>query len=121
MPKGALDTIKIDLHVRCLQVYPTAATKGAGREMAAVGVKLNKEQAINLARALLAATQEWEEFEIVAHRFEKRKTDGTYLLTVVPHHHELKDIPKHHVPAGIDKPAELEDHLESLKDAPVSD
>jgi GNAT superfamily N-acetyltransferase len=121
MPKGALDTIKIDLHLRCLQVYPSAETKGVGEEIATVGVKLSKEQAVNLARALLAATQEWAEIEIVAHRLEKRKTDGTYLLSILPHHHEIKDIPKHHVPAGIDMPQDMEPHLESLKDSPISD
>jgi hypothetical protein len=43
---------------------------------------LNKDQAIELARALLAATQEWEEIDITAYRFEKSRADGTYLVTV---------------------------------------
>jgi len=40
------------------------------------------EQAIHLARVLLAVTQDWEEVDITGYRFEKRQQDGTYRLTI---------------------------------------
>ena len=43
---------------------------------------MSKEQAIHLARVLLAVTQEWDEVDITAYRFRKRHEDGTYLVTV---------------------------------------
>ena len=46
-----------------------------------VAVQLTKEQAVQLARVLLSATQEWDQISITAWRYQKRK-DGTYPLTV---------------------------------------
>jgi hypothetical protein len=40
-----------------------------------------KDQAIHLARVLLAVSQEWEEVDITAYRL-KRRADGTYQITV---------------------------------------
>jgi hypothetical protein len=40
------------------------------------------EQAVHLARVLLAATQEWDEINVTARRLQKRATDGTFSLRV---------------------------------------
>jgi hypothetical protein len=125
MPKKTITSLTIDTHVRCLQIFPKEK-EAAYKELATMGVKLSREEALHLARAILAATQEWEEVELVVHRFDKRNSDNTYLLSVVPEHHEVedpefvKDI-QHKVPGGTDMPADIEEIVESLKDAPMSD
>jgi hypothetical protein len=125
MPKKLLTSLTIDTHVRCRQIFPKE-TEAAYQELETMGVKLSREEALHLARAILAATQEWEEVELVVHRFDKRKSDNTYLLSVVPEHHEIEDPEfvkqiKHKVPKGKDTPSDLEEVLESLKDSPISD
>lgn len=46
-----------------------------------VSFRLSKEQGIQLARVLLAVTQEWDELWVIAWRKQKR-ADGTYPVTV---------------------------------------
>ena len=77
-PKG----ITIDPNVRCLRIYPTEETQKNTRDLKPVGIKLSREQPIHLARVLLAVTQERDELDITAYRLEKRKSDGTYHITV---------------------------------------
>lgn len=77
-PKG----IMIDPNVRCLRIYPTEETQKSTRDLKTVGIKLSREQGIHLARVLLAVTQEWDEIEITGYRLKKRKSDGTYHITV---------------------------------------
>ena len=77
-PKG----IEIDPNVRCLRVYPTEETDKSVKNLKTVGIKLSREQGIHLARVLLAVTQEWDEIDITAYRLERRKSDGTYHITV---------------------------------------
>lgn len=123
MPKGPITHLSIDTHVRCQAVYPDAHASQVPPDLKTVGVKLTREQALHLARVLLAATQEWDTVELVAHRFEPRRSDGTFLLSVLPRHPEahLPDTLKHEAPQGLDVPADLPSHLESIKDSPVSD
>jgi hypothetical protein len=125
MPKKPLTSLTIDTHVRCLQVFPKEK-EAAYKDLATMGIRLSRDEALHLARAILAATQEWEEVELVVHRFDKRKSDNTYLLSVVPEHHEVDDPEfvkaiQHEVPHGKDMPEDMEEVLESLKDAPMSD
>jgi hypothetical protein len=125
VPKKPFTSLTIDTHVRCLQVFPKEK-EAAYQELETMGVRLTREEALHLARAILAATQEWEEVELVVHRFDKRKSDNTYLLSVVPEHHEVEDPEfvnqiRHKAPKGKDVPADMEDILESLKDSPISD
>jgi hypothetical protein len=47
-----------------------------------VGINLTREQAIHLARVLLAVSQDWEEIDITAYRFKRRQSDGLYPLTI---------------------------------------
>jgi hypothetical protein len=74
--------ISIDSNVRCERVYPTEDTKRMIADLQTVGIKLSKDQAIHLARVLLAVTQEWEEVDITAYRFNRRQEDGTYQITI---------------------------------------
>jgi len=125
MPKKPFTSLTIDTHIRCLQVFPKEED-AAYKNLETIGVRLSREEALHLARAILAATQEWEEVELVVHRFDKRKSDNTYLLSVVPEHHEVED-PEfvkqitHQAPKGKDMPADIEEIVESLKDSPMSD
>ncbi|MGQ9920447.1 MAG: hypothetical protein ACUVRZ_03860 [Desulfobacca sp.] len=125
MPKKPLTTLTVDTHIRCRQIYPKE-TDAAYADLKTVGVRLSREEALHLAAALLAAAQEWREVELVVHRFDRRTSDHTYLLSVVAEHHEIEDPEfvrriQHKAPAGTELPAELEEHLESLKDQPISD
>ena len=43
---------------------------------------MTREQTMHLARVLLAVTQEWDEIDVPAYRFDKRKSDVTYHITV---------------------------------------
>jgi len=82
MARKSPSNIVIDPNVRCLRIYPIEDTNKNVRDLKTVGIKLNREQAIHFARVLLAVSQEWEEIDITAYRFEKRKNDGTYHITV---------------------------------------
>jgi hypothetical protein len=125
MTKKLLTSLTIDTHVRCQQIFPKE-NEAAYKELETMGVKLSRGEALHLARAILAATQDWEAVELVVHRFDKRKSDNTYLLTVVPEHHEIDDPQfvkqiRHKVPQGQDTPSDMEEVLNSLKDSPISD
>lgn len=78
-------SIKIDTNVRCQRIYPVEDNKNSTKKIAdlkTVGIKLSREQAVHLARVLLAASQAWEEIDITAWRVYKRQTDNTYNVTV---------------------------------------
>ncbi len=125
MPKKSIINLGVDLRCRCLKVFPPPDAE-AYRDLATLRFRLNREQAYQLARALLAATQDWEEVEVVVHRFERRPRDGAFLVSVLPEFHELSDPEfvkkiKHPAPKELDIPAEMEEVLESLKDQPFSD
>jgi len=80
----AASSLKIDPNVRCQRIYPvedSAATKTI-TDLKTVGIKLSREQAIHLARVLLAASQDWEEIDVTAWRVYKRRTDDSYNVTV---------------------------------------
>ena len=47
-----------------------------------VGMKFTRDQAIHLARVLLAAAQDWDEIDITAWTIYKRRSDQTYNVTV---------------------------------------
>jgi hypothetical protein len=83
--RHAASSIKIDPNVRCLRIYPVEDNHNRTKTIAdlkTVGIKLTKEQAVHLPRALLAASQEWDEIDITAWRMDKRQSDGTYHITV---------------------------------------
>ncbi len=75
-------SIKVDGNVRCLRLYPTEDTKRTVANLETIAIKLNRDQAIQLARVLLAVSQDWNEIDITGYRLRPRKTDGTYGVTV---------------------------------------
>jgi len=70
-------SISIDPNIRCLRIYPTEDTSKHVKDLKTIGIRLNREQSLHLARVLLAVTQEWDEIDITAYRFEKRKSSRT--------------------------------------------
>ena len=82
MPRRSPRSIIVNPNIRCLRIYPTEDTKKDLKDLKTVGIKLSKDQAIHLARVLLAVTQDWDIIDITAYRFERRKSDGTYHITV---------------------------------------
>jgi len=75
-------SVKVDPNVRCQRIYPVEDTKKQVSDLKTVGFKITRDQAIHLARVLLAVSQDWEEMEVTAYRFDKRKSDDTYHITV---------------------------------------
>ncbi len=82
MSRKSPKSITVDPNVRCERLYPIEDTNKNVAELKTIGIKLSKEQAVHLARVLLAVSQEWHEIEITGYRFARRKSDGTYHLTV---------------------------------------
>lgn len=80
--RQSASSVRIDTNVRCRRIYPTEETKRSVIDLQTIGIRLDRDQAIHLARVLLAVTQEWSEVEITAYRSEKRQEDGTYRLTI---------------------------------------
>lgn len=83
--RQAASSIKINSNVRCQRIYPVEDRGDRGKTIAdlkTVGIKLSREQAVHLARVLLAAAQDWNEIDITAWRIYKRQSDGTYNVTV---------------------------------------
>ena len=80
--RKSASSVSVDTNVRCLRVYPTEDTKRTIAKLQSVGIKLSKTQAIHLARVLLVVSQEWDEVDITAYRFDKRREDQMYRLTV---------------------------------------
>ena len=75
-------SITIDPNVRCQRIYPTEDTRKNVSDLKTIGIKMSKEQAVHLARVLLAVSQDWDEIDLTGYRFDKRKSDGTYHLTI---------------------------------------
>jgi hypothetical protein len=77
-------SLRIDANVRCQRIYPVEDSEAPKKiaDLKTVGIKLSREQAIHLARVLLAASQDWEEIDITAWRVYKRHSDNTYNVTV---------------------------------------
>ena len=82
MPRKSSKSITINPNVRCDKIYPMADTKKSISDLKTIGIRLSREQAIHLARVLLAVSQDWDYLEITGRRYEKRKSDGTYPLTI---------------------------------------
>lgn len=82
MPRKSATSIRVDPNIRCLRIYPAEGTKKNVGDLQTVGFKLSRDHAVHLARVLLAVSQDWSEIDITGYRLEKRKTDGTYHITV---------------------------------------
>ena len=82
MPRRSSTSVTVDPNIRCIRVYPTEDTKRNVEELQTVGFRLSREQAVHLARVLLAVTQDWDEVDVTGYRFERRRSDETYHITV---------------------------------------
>ena len=83
MPKRKSSrSITVRPNIRAKRIYPIEETDKRVSELKTVGLKLSRDQAIHLARVLLAVTQEWEEVDITGYRLKRRRADGTYQVTV---------------------------------------
>lgn len=82
MSRRSATSVTVDPNVRCLRIYPTENTGKQIEELQSVGFKLSKEQAVHLARVLLAVAQEWDDIDVTAYRFARRRKDRSYHLTV---------------------------------------
>jgi hypothetical protein len=75
-------SIDVDSNLRCQRIYPVEGSKKRVDDLRTIGIKMNRAQAIHLARVLLAVTQDWDDVDLTGYRFEKRKSDDSYMLTV---------------------------------------
>lgn len=82
MARKSSAKVRVDPNIRCERIYPTESTGKRVSDLQTVGIMLNREQAVHLARVLLTVSQDWDSIDITGYRFEKRKSDGTYRLTV---------------------------------------
>jgi hypothetical protein len=82
MARKSPSSIRLDPNVRCQRIYPVEETNKNVRDLKTIGIKLSREQAVHLARVLLAVSQDWEEIDITGYRLERRTIDGTYHLTI---------------------------------------
>lgn len=78
----APSSVRIDSNVRCQRIYPTETTRRHVDELKTIGFRLSGEQAVQLARVLLAVAQDWDDIDVTGYRFTPRKRDGTYQITV---------------------------------------
>ena len=81
MARKSATSVTISPKLRCQRVYPVQGTKKAVAELKTVGFKLTRDQTINLARVLLAVSQNWSTVEVTVFR-SKRFSDGTSPITV---------------------------------------
>jgi hypothetical protein len=82
MARKSPTSIRIKPNLRCHRVYPTEKTSRSIAELKTVGFTLTRDQAVNLSRALLAVTQDWKQIDVTAFRLKRRKSDGSYMITV---------------------------------------
>ena len=81
MPRKSVKSLMINQNVRCQRIIPGEGSSKIISDLHTIGFMLTKEQAIHLARVLLAATQEWDNIDVTVFRFQKR-SDGTFPVTV---------------------------------------
>ena len=82
MARKSAASVEVQKNLRAIRIYPTEVQTKKLSKLKTIGIRLNRNQAISLARILLLVTQDWEEVDITAYRFKRRKTDDTYPLTV---------------------------------------
>lgn len=75
-------SITIDGNVRCKEISPKKDYEESLDQLTTVGFVLTKDQAIHLARVLLAASQDWDTIYVTGFRLTRRQRDGTFEITV---------------------------------------
>ena len=81
MTRKSATAVTISPKLRCQRIYPIQGTKKTAADLKTIGFKLTRDQAINLARVLLAVSQNWNAIDVTAFR-SKKFTDGTFPITV---------------------------------------
>jgi hypothetical protein len=81
MTRKSARSVTISSNLRCQRIYPVQGTNKTVEELTTVGFKLTREQAIHLARVLLAVTQDWSDIDLTGFR-SKKSSDGTFPITV---------------------------------------
>lgn len=81
MARKSVKSLTINQNVRCQRIIPVEGSAKTIADLHTVGFTLTREQAIHLARVLLAATQEWETIDVTGFRLQQR-SDGTFPVTV---------------------------------------
>lgn len=74
--------MRVDPNIRAIRIYPIEETQKQVADLQTVGIKLSRDEAVRLAKVLLVMAQEYDEIDLTGHRFERRRSDGTYPLTV---------------------------------------
>lgn len=82
MTRKSAGQVRIKPNLRCLKVYPTTETSKSVADLKTVGIKLSRVQAIEMARVLLAVSQDWNEIDVTAYRQNSRRSDGTFQITI---------------------------------------
>src|SRR3546814_19524748 len=72
MSRQSAKQVSVNPNVRCLKVYPVEGASKTVAELKTVGLKLSHDQAIHLARVLLAVSQDWAELDILAYRTDRK-------------------------------------------------
>src|SRR4051812_14201732 len=90
MPRQSVKQLTVDQNVRCKSIIPDPDEPrtecSAGHSVRwkgdTIAFHLTRQQAVDLAKVLLVGSQEWESMTVTAFRRQKRKSDGTYPVTV---------------------------------------
>jgi hypothetical protein len=90
MPRQSVKQLTVNQNVRCESIYPDPdephtdcpAGHSARWKGDTIAFHLTRQQAIDLAKVLLVGSQEWDSMTVTAFRTHKRKSDGTYPVTV---------------------------------------
>jgi hypothetical protein len=81
MRRKSSASVTISPTLKCLKVYPSKGTKRDLDELKTIGITLSKDQAIHLARVLLAVTQDWDSIDLTVYRLKER-ADGCHQITI---------------------------------------
>ena len=91
MPRRSIRSVTVNPNVRCQRLYPTEDTRRTVADLQTIGIRLKREEAIHLARVLLAASQEWDEIDVTGYRLRRRARDGTYGITVTSRQDDVEE------------------------------
>ena len=72
----AATDVRVDPNIRRATVSPTSDTKKSIEELPTIGLRTTRDQAIRLARVLLTVTQDRDDVELAAKRFEIARPTG---------------------------------------------
>lgn len=81
MGRESVRKLGVDSNIHCSKVYPVIGSHKSISDLKSVGIKLTRTQAVHLAQALLAASNEWDDIDITAYR-APNKSDLLHHVTV---------------------------------------